>query len=431
MSANSQSQDPAPGWGASRGCSQPYVEKLFPLNPRGLTVTAAAGSDPKPFSSASTLEPSTNARLDVLEAKLNSRIELETLAKLVMSFWLILSVLLALFGISKFSDVDETIDQRVAARLVADQNELADLRDILGQSDVLRDKFASLTEDFSRQQSLQQHIESLGKDVDISGDVQRIGVETNQRWPATVQLLRSHGAEQLDGHNIDYSGTILERGWRLAAIATLKRFSDSEGAFSSDLIFNAVQACRRLQLAEHCAGLAAAARRKTDEAPVVAMDLALQVDSSTGAKRRAAYQELLALVSRLPEDSPQIVLSEGWNAAVDMADFDALIEAIRQGEQSKRYVPSYAFVVKARAIAAASRPSWREDAKVATERARELVAAESPMASWFADSITELPDIERLVAAGGSANDTPEIDMRLLERLLEQQAPATQAIPED
>lgn len=308
--------------------------------------------------------------------------------KYLLLFWAVVSAIVGLFGWSKFSDLDVLVQNQVRLQLPKEKQAFADYQAQVEKAAELSARYSALAERFEQSDAALRRAEQVGKAFDIEGDLQRLLVESTARERNTD--LESFSEQK----EVDYTGTLLEPKWRKEVIATLRLFKDSlqERSYPADLIFNATQVCRRLDQSSLAEQLTEEAFKKDPSPPILALYYSSRVSALTGSERDEAFAKLMSLVATLPDNSPQIVLAEGWNAAETGRRYEEFISALDARLARGDAVPSYLYVLKAQALMRSSKPGATDAAQAALELAATALTRETTKSQWFSDSRRELAE---------------------------------------
>jgi hypothetical protein len=346
-------------------------------------------------------------RVNKLAEEVASQKTVGELIKYLVYFWAAISAALGLFGWSKFSDIDKIIEQEVQLQLPRDKQEFARFSEMATDAQRLRDQYKQLAKDYEESVAALQLAKTVGVNFDIEGKLVALIEESTKRKSI-----------EADGDLDTVEGTLLEPKWRKEAIATLSAFKDSltKKSYPADFIFNVTQVCRRLDQFELAEQLTKAAYEKDPTPPVKALYFSSRVQSSTGQERSEAFRQLMEMVEQLPANSPEIVIAEAWNAAEGQRRHAELIAAIDKLISRRKAPPSYALVIKAQALLRQSNPGALASASKSLDAAKDLLAEESAMSSWFESTLREYMQTKgvidntaaiRRVAIGGELDNLP------------------------
>jgi tetratricopeptide (TPR) repeat protein len=301
-----------------------------------------------------------------------------------------LSALLGVFGWRKFSDLDSLVGEQVKLQLPRDKREFAEYEEMANSAQEIHTKLKAITADYESALSNMKYIDVLGEDFDIEGKLHILSEESATRK-----------AKPIEGSNIGFEGTLYESSWRSSTIALLSRLPAiiKRRNLDAEMLFNAAQLCRRMDQYEIAQQVTEAAFEKSPSAANKALMLSSTVKSRTDEAVVKAFAELMDMIRNLGRDSPHIVLAEAWNAAVDQAAYDRLIEAIddlvrKHEEDPSVFLPSYAYVTKALCILSQSAPGALQEAEEAAERAKEVLGRETTRSSWVSSSVSEIQTVE-------------------------------------
>ena len=185
----------------------------------------------------------------------------------------------------------------------------------------------------------------------------------------------------------DIPGNTLDNRWRIKAITTLNQLKEAtkEKNFPAEFIFNAAQVARQLQQFQLAADMTQAAFDKNPSPPIRALKLSSQVSNSSGSEQIDALNEIAQMVRELDiEKAPHIVIAEAWNASENSRNYGPLLWSLNDliENQSDKYVPSYAYAIKAQILLRRSTDGDRENAELALSKGYDLYQKESPHAQW-------------------------------------------------
>ncbi|MCM8734322.1 hypothetical protein M5E06_08950 [Azospirillum sp. A1-3] len=173
---------------------------------------------------------------------------------------------------------------------------------------------------------------------------------------------------------------------------TEKPYSDM---YDSSFYFNA--AARASSLDQHglATKLADIAYEKHKTAVHSVRRIRLKIESGDF----QASDEVRKLIVGLTLERPEIVLSEAWNIAEHTSKYYELIEWIEElirsrpdGGVGENYIPSYTYVILGQLYLRWGVPGSIEKAEDCFRIALELHQKESPMASWYNDTIRDYVD---------------------------------------
>ncbi|WP_062810572.1 M48 family metallopeptidase [Alcanivorax sp. NBRC 102028] len=322
-----------------------------------------------------------DSRLRVIELEHSERKPIENLIKIFIYFLIAISVVLGVFGIKQFSDMEEIVSRQVKSEFPRDSQKYKEYEELLNATAKLEAEFSDIHGKYQLALENYEHLDKVSSDFDIEGKVERLIRESTERAEREIE-------------NGVLEGTLFEQKWRLAAISTLEVLAEAQKNrnFDSDFIFNAAQTCGRLKHAELGFKLMKAAYEKNPEdSPIKAAMLASEIALGDAEKSEEAFQNLLKMVENLDPNSPHIVLSEAWNGAEELRRHADLIAALNSLLSSERKVkPSYAEALLARAYLRASRPGDFELAKEALSNAKQRLLQESVLAVWNSSTLREI-----------------------------------------
>lgn len=364
--------------------------------------------------------------------------------------WAALSVVVGLFGIKTISDLDSKMDRSVESKY----------EEYVGKGGDLLEKYrkqysAAIEKQREFERENKGYLEKLDslklleiatEGFDLEGKLIRLLVEVEQRKAAkglSSLLTNPQGDDP-------FRGSVLEDTWRAKAIAVLslvQRELDGGRRISAADVFNAAQTARELQAFELTVALAAKAEEMSASPAYKAVGLHAKLRLATDPSEARGYvQELFELVRNLSHEDPHVVIAEAWNAAVQSDDFRGLIEAIEDLEKDRRAkqtpplaaaqpapIPSYVYVIKARALLKEAAPGCQTAAEAALENADLLLSEESTETEWASDTVEEgqqvkgmldrskelrIPDPEEEPASAAGIDGSDGLDLGMLERLV-------------
>lgn len=348
-----------------------------------------------------------------LTARIEARTNIEDVAKFILYFWAALTAALAFFGYRQMADIEKVMGDKVKATVdayVAQQSGSARLVDgLLADTKRLDEAFREQNALFLERVDAVDKADLVRSDFDIEGQVQALNRE--------ALIRENHNPEpSLDG--LDFEGTLLEPQWRARAINTLKVFNASIASHKVDpaQVFDAAQLARRIDAHEVAVELASQAERLQPYPEYKALGHVTRITQSANpGDVEKEFAALLRMVHELTDvDSPEIILSEAWNAADRLRRHRALIDAISALEARARTgaptasttdpapIFSYAYVIKAQALLRESRAGCVEEASKAIAAAEERLQAESTLSPWYASTIREGAEVKRAIKDSGS-----------------------------
>ena len=340
---------------------------------------------------------STEEKLAKLSEDVASQKSVGELIKLLVYFWAAISGVLGALGWSKFSDLDKVVEAQVQAQLPRDKQEFAKYQELVAEAERLNKKYKELSKSYEESVSALQYAKTVGADFDIEGQLTILISESRNR--------QGKDKDEDSGSSGSLEGSLLEPKWRKDSIATLMLFRESlaKKKFPADFIFNVTQVTRALNQFQLAEDLTKAAYEKDATPPIRALYLSSKVKNTTGQERETSFKDLLGMVADLPNNSPEIVLAEAWNAAEDQRRYGEFIAAIDKLIAARKTPVSYAHVIRANAILRESFPQSLERADASLKLAAEALAQESAMASWFASSLREYQSARAKIQASRRA----------------------------
>ncbi len=312
-------------------------------------------------------------RFHQLEIEIAERRPVEKLIQIFIYFLAGLSVVIGLFGIKQFSDIDTVISSEVKMQFPRDQQKYLEYKKLIEDAETLNARHKELFGKYELALKTFAHLDKVTDDFDLEGKVSRV-METAE-----------------DGD----SKLLKDESWRLQAVATLRLLAEAQKKrnFQSDFILNAAQTASRLQQNALAYDLMQVAyTKRPNDAPIQAGRLSAIVEIGDEKEVKDAFGSLMNMVVNLDANSPHIVLSEAWNAAEHLRRYDALVAAIDKLLKSdqRQLKPSYAYFIKAFALTRASRPGDLAIARSTMEEGLALLSKESPNAIWYDASVREL-----------------------------------------
>jgi hypothetical protein len=356
----------------------------------GKSVHTDNGPVAQPFREANSSEQVDKLReqLTTLEAKVAEVKPVQDIVRMLLYFWAAVSIVLGLFGWKQFSDIEAMVSKQVQLVLPSDKAKYAEYEKLINETKRLYTDFESLTATYKERVKDLEYAATVSKDFDIEGQV--------------LQVIQDS----------DTDGKTQDPAWRTKAIFVISTFRDNikTKGFSADLIFNVAQVCRQLRQYQLARELTAAAHATDPSPPIRAMYLASKVANTTGRERTDAFTDLMSMVVELPSNSPQIVLSEAWNAAEDQRLYDRFQQALaelmaRRGEKKDplNYVPSYAYLIKAQTHLRQGEPGSRDAARRLLQDAAMRLAKESPEAQWYEASLARFKGVQQTLLVAAAA----------------------------
>jgi hypothetical protein len=346
-------------------------------------------------------QASTQAELEKLrETITKTREELAELKPItavtntVFYFVAAISALLGFFGWRKFSDLDALVGEQVKLQLPRSQREYAEFEEITKNAEELHKKLLQITADYERALSNLKYVDVLGSDFDIEGKVAVAAAESSKR---RKQFVAADGEQE--------GQSLYEPAWRSSVIALLTTIPDviKKRNLDGDFLFNIAQLCRRMEQTEIAQQVTLAAFERLPSASNRALMLSSIVKSGDAKAAPEAFLELLEMVRNLTQDQPHIVMAEAWNAAVDLAGFRRLIDAIDSLLDAKKddpdvFAPSYVHAIRARCLLTESKPGCITEALSTLASAKNALKSESAAARWARHTLDEIGQCERLLA---------------------------------
>lgn len=340
--------------------------------------------DSLPFNPIQTLD----AKVDRISEELAAQKSIGEIVKYLVYFWAAISAILGIFGWSKFSDIDKLIEVQVRNQLPQDKQDFADFKARTAEVEGLHKKYKELAKDYEESVAALQYSKTLGVGFDIEGRLLVLFEDVNRRKD-------ENSIENID----DLTGSVLESKWRKEAIATVWAFKDSlqKNNYPADFIFNVTQVTRKLSQFQLAEELTKAAFEKDPSPPIRAMYLSSRVATTTGQVREDSFNELMNMVVNLSLHGPEIVLSEAWNAAEDRRRYTELNAAIDKLASSGRFVPSFAFVIRARSALRRSMNGDVSEAERSLQTAIASLANESALSSWFKPAVSGVVSVNEKI----------------------------------
>jgi len=315
-----------------------------------------------------------------------------TVTQTVFYFVAGLSALLGFFGWRKFSDLDALVGEQVKLQLPRSQREFAEFEEMTKSAEDLVARLRSITKDYETALSNLKYVDVVSEEFDIEGKLHIAIEESTARRERTAEAKGTSS----------YEGTLHEKEWRTNTIALLSRLPGivKKKNLDAGVLFNAAQVCRRMEQHEIAQQLTAAAYEKDPSSANKALMLSSIVKGEVGQTAQRAFSDLMQMVENLPRASPQIVLAEAWNAAVEQSRYADLVSAIdrllaKQTTTPSTFAPSYAHVIRAIAIMSDSSPGALQAAAEGLSRAKEVMMTETMDSSWFESSLSEIAKCER------------------------------------
>jgi hypothetical protein len=359
--------------------------------------------------------------LSRLDGHVNGRLGPESIAKILLVFWGVLSVGFAVFGIRSLNDIKSNVklvtQSEIDGYVLQQKQSLEALRDSIESATKDRDEFLNVHAD---QMNLLLHLREVSNEViasDLEGRVDRLILEAASRaspqGSAIEFLTYSPGITEEQRVEI-LASTTLDPAWRSGAMGTLTRLDEllTSGAnFDSNKLFNVTQVARQIgafetsnRLADHLVR-----RYATPAYQAVVLNSRIRI-AKDSEEVEAGFSALMALVSTLGPQEPHIVLSEAWNGAEYLrryADFVAAIERLERGSevapaasaQLPTTLPSYAYVIKAQALLRESRPGSVERARAEMTNAANALRKESTHSQWYPSTVSEGRKVMQLIAS--------------------------------
>ena len=317
----------------------------------------------------------------ILDLKLNAAASkpVGDIVKYLIYFWFSMSVILGILGWSKLSDLDEIVNREVnnavSSVFVEDAEQFRKYKQLIEDTKILHKNYSDLTQEYKTR------VDDL-KHTGITG-IAKPHFDIVGQMDVLIREIRTN-----DVFNDDE--------WRRKAILTLQRLTDAitEGSFAApaDSIFNAVQIANQLKQFQLAADMTQIAFDKDPSPPYRSLKLSSQVKNSIGDKRELALSELFEMVRDLDiENSPQIVLSEAWNASEHTRRYGPLLSAIEAliGNKNKEHIPSYVYVTKANLLLRRSWPGDVESARQALGKGHMIFQLESSLSQWAQEFVQE------------------------------------------
>ena len=317
------------------------------------------------------------------------------LIKYLVYFWAAISAALGLFGWSKFSDIDKSIEQQVQLQLPRDKQDFAKFREMVGEAEVLHKNYEQLARDYEQSVEALKLAKTVGVDFDIEGKVLALMVDSTKIKQASKANIEDEATELFDPK------------WRKDAIATVTIFKDSlaKKTYPADFIFNVTQICKRLDQFQLAEQLTKAAFDKDPSPPIKALYYSSLVKNSSGKHRDDAFRNLMSMVASLEENSPEIIIAEAWNAAEDQRRYTELVDSIDKLYAKNKTPPSYVFIIKAQALLRQSKPGSIQGAEQALSTALSLLKNETALSSWFKSTLREYSEITQVIQKTKMANE--------------------------
>lgn len=347
-----------------------------------------------------------NQRIREIERETAERKPVSELIKLLIYFLFAISIVLGLFGLKQFSDLDELVSEQVKLQLPRDKQQFHDYEKLIDKTIELDKNYNELFGKYKEALNNFSSIDKVSDSFDIEGKVERLIHESTERYKKSFEG--------------GYEGTILEEEWRAKAISILTVLSEAQKNqdFESDLIFNAAQAAGRLKLSSLQLSLMKVAHQKRpNDAPIKAGYLSSVVDAGLEDEVEDAYAGLLDMVRHLSINSPHIVLAEAWNASEDRRDYGALVDAISDlvEKENAQVKPSYAYALMANALLRSSRPGDLARAKNALEKAKKTFLSETTHSVWATSTLEQVASAQQQIELTELMHEGLNIDMPIIK----------------
>ena len=392
-----------------------------------------------------------------LQGNVQGRLSSESIAKILLIFWGVLSVGFAVFGIKSLNDIKSNIklvtQNELDAYVLQKKDNLKDLRVAIEDATTRQKAFL---ESHADQMDLLLHLKEVSNEViasDLEGRVDRLILEAGIRASAQAQAIQ---VASLPGISEEQraevlSTTTLDPSWRSKAMGTLTRLDELLGTganFDPNKLFNVTQVAREIGAFDTANRLANHLVRRYATPAYRAVALNSRIRIAKDAKEvESGFDELMGLVAALGPQEPQIVLAEAWNGAEYLrryADFVSAIERLEQtnqaasaaGTPSFKALPSYAYVIKAQALLRHSSPGSVERARAALARATEVLRTESTHSQWYGETIRDGTQVAELLEASSKMGTNPfeagteDASSMNLEDLLRQLSEIEQIAPD-
>ncbi len=332
---------------------------------------------------------------------------IDQIVKYLLYFWLTVSILLGLFGWRQLSNFNRQIDIAVANQFPEHSDEYKNYDALLTKTNILYADFEKLTAEYKERVEDLKLANIVASDFDIEGQINKLFVESNDP-------MRLYNNE-----------------WRTKAIVVLGKFklAIENKTFPADFIFNAAQLCRQLQQFELAEELTNNAYARDPSPPNTALKLASLAGNKTGKEGEDSYKTLMNMVENLDfESSPEIVLSEAWNAAETTRRYQPLIDSIEKlvanADSANLSAPSYAYTIQAQAILRKSEPGSVERASAVLEKGYGVFKQESPLSQWEQPFRRDYVELINMLAQPReidvAADEFGSEDMSELFKILEQ-----------
>ncbi len=363
-------------------------------------------------------------RLRLVELDSASRKPVSEHIKIVMYFWTALIFITGAFGFYKLSDIDKIIDDKVKLVFPRQSAAFKDLENVFNDAVLVKKELDTITKNYLEKADALKRAEELSEISDLEGQIVRLHSEVAERLGRKPKDLPIEENDKSGFEENQYAGTILDPNWRQQAIVYLNTLANSinKKNFDPDFINNAAMLCRQLDQFELAEKLTTAAYEKNQSPPQAALFYGSKVSNSTGSENEAACSKLMGLVRVLSNNSPQIILSEAWNAAERTRRYDDLIKAIEDGiayrSINNQSIPSYCYVIMAQSLLREAGPGNVEKAKEAIKQATALLANETAYAQWYKSTLGELNETrEKLELTESLAHQSSESESDLSDRL--------------
>lgn len=348
---------------------------------------------------------SLDARLRQLELEVAERRKYEKVVNLLGAAAIAAGVLLGVFGIQTFSDIDDKLEAMVDRAITT---HLVEAKSTLKETKKTREEIVSEVKQLERAKEIWNEIRPTFEQLNnYNPDTDLVGIWRN--FLGKYQNLGDSEKAQwlLDPENrAKATNVVLEATKHIEQISAADNMATQ---FTPNDIFNIAQVSRALGRADLRRKLVDAAFEAEESAATQALHL-----ESRAAANDESFEELVNLVENIQIDNPQIVVAEAWNAAEDRRDYSRLIVAIdrlieRHRDDDSVFLPSYVIAVKARAHLRRGLPQDLDDAVVAYAMAVRRLQLETPRSQWMEDTLQAvLDDVPELLSFSADMADLDE-----------------------
>jgi len=322
------------------------------------------------------------ARVDAISLEHAARQPIETLIRILIYGLFGLLVFLGLFGVTQFSDIENTLEEKIALQFAQDESKVLAYKNAVDDLRRANTAYRELTSGYEEALTNLGYLRDVDETIDIEPTVHKLSSEED-RYAADPSLP-------------DFES------WRLKALTTLELFlqASKERNFDPDLLFNASQMAARLRNTHLSLLLIKEAnrRRPLDTSIQAAMYSGL-IDSGTPDEVERSYEKLMELVPQVVKSTtPHILLAEVWNAAVDLGRYEDYLNVLASVDQSADvHVPSVFYAMKARVLLEVPDPDNLTKVKQAISQAQQQLALETVSNAWIGKTLDYISDLETSV----------------------------------